>query len=59
MTVLDKSKWSAPQWQAFISRLPTFEQRRQAVENEVPKDLRARVKSHLRTVRALKDKGAP
>lgn len=56
MAKLNKDNWCASQWQAFISRLPTFEQRRQAVENEVPEPMRERVISHLRTVMAIKNK---
>lgn len=51
---MDKSTWTAPQWQAHIERLPTAAQRRHAVENEVPEEMRERVKSHLVTVWQLK-----
>lgn len=45
-------------WQAHIARLPTFEERKHAVDNEVPKHMRERVIDHLKTVRALRMKGA-
>lgn len=53
-----KSKWSAPMWQAYVEGLETFEERKEALYNEVPKEMQDRVLSHLKTVRELKKKAA-
>jgi len=53
---MDKSSWSCPMWQAHIERLEPFEKRRRALETEVPPDMRDRVKSHLQTVRRIKER---
>jgi hypothetical protein len=43
-------------WQGHVSRLTTFEERKRVVETEVPESMKERVISHLRTVKALKEK---
>jgi len=55
ISTVDNSTWCAAQWQAHISQMPTFEERKAALE-EVPEEMRARVKSHLQTVAALRRK---
>jgi len=50
---VDKSQWSAPQWQAHISRLEPFSERKRVLEEEVPAEYQGRVKRHLQTVRAI------
>lgn len=44
---------SAPVWQAEIEKLPTYEERKAALE-KVPAEMRERVRAHLQTVMALK-----
>lgn len=52
----DKSNWSAPMWQAHISRMATYEERKHAVDTEVPEHMKERVIGHLKTVRAVKNR---
>jgi len=49
----DKSQWTAPQWQAHISRLEPFEERKRVLEEEVPPEYQDRVRRHLQTVKAI------
>jgi hypothetical protein len=51
--VTGKSDWSASQWQAYIENLPTYDERKAALES-VPDAFRKRVEVHLRTVMSIK-----
>ena len=50
---MDKSQWCPSQWQAHISRLEPFSERKRVLETEVPPEYQDRVKRHLQTVRAI------
>ena len=50
----DKSTWSPSQWQAYVAFLPSREQRKQALDDEVPPEWRSRVEAHVRTVYSIK-----
>ena len=47
--VPDKSRWTPPQWQAYVASQPTREQRNAALD-EVPEAWRSRVRMHVETV---------
>ena len=53
MPELDKSNWTAANWQAHLAAIPTLEGRREAL-HEVPEEWRVRVKHHLQTVFAIR-----
>jgi len=50
---VDKSNWCPSQWQAHISRLEPFSERKRVLEKEVPPEYRDRVLDHLKTVKRI------
>jgi len=41
-------------WQAYVASLSTREERKEALDNEVPAEWRARVENHVRTVYSIR-----
>ena len=56
MKHLDTSDWTCPMWQALLTGVSDYEERKRIVETEVPEEFRERVINHSRTVQALKRK---
>jgi len=54
LTQPDKSKWTPMAWQAYVASLSTREERKEALDNEVPAEWRARVENHVRTVYSIR-----
>ena len=50
----DKSTWTPMQWQSYVAFLPTREERKEALDNEVPAEWRGRVENHVRTVYSIR-----